>query len=225
MADEECHMMKRNKLCNWTRTHFNLFSWCSLDHLKSPIFSSVFSLQALPSWIWWPEANQWSISMQKLDPSLKICCHFEEYSKVICIPRLCNHPPTHHQICDHVHTWWGTDTRQGSCTTCCCRQYACHLAGVINTNYISLLIAYNRQQARCCHVPTLYSALLAVNTEYRSGFLSSRSSSSFLFWFYSTSPKSSSIEHSGYLKNQNNSISTCCIVTLLLILMSADYNL
>ena len=72
-----------------------------------------------------------------------------------------------------VHTWWSTDTRQGSChnrscTTCSCRQYASHLAGVINTNYISLLIAYNRQQARCCHVPTLYSALLTVNTEYRS---------------------------------------------------------
>ena len=28
----------------------------------------------------------------------------------------------------------------------CCHQYAGHLAGVINTNYISLLIAYNRQR-------------------------------------------------------------------------------
>ena len=161
--------------------------------------------------------------MQKLDPSLKICCHFEEYSKVICIPRLCNHPPTHHQICDHVHTWWSTDTRQGSCTTCSCRQYASHLAGVINTNYISLLIAYNRQQARCCHVPTLYSALLTVNTEYRSGFLPPdlplHSDTG------STGPKSLCLNTLvNILKIKTIQFPSSCTVTLLLIIMSADYN-
>ena len=163
--------------------------------------------------------------MQKLDPSLKICCHFEEYSKVICIPRLCNHPPTHHQICDHVHTWWSTDTRQGSCTTCSCSQYAGHLAGVINTNYISLLIAYNRQRRGVVMFQLFiqHYSLSIQNTD--------QAFCRLIFLFILILVLQAKNHYAlntlalvSILKIKTIQYPSCCIVTLLLIIMSADYN-
>ena len=101
--------------------------------------SSFMNLMAWGKSVIHFDAKTWSISQNLLSLWRVLEGDMYSYSTAL-------QSSTHHQICDHVHTWWSTDTRQGSCTTCSCRQYACHLAGVINTNYISLLIAYNRQR-------------------------------------------------------------------------------
>ena len=125
--------------------------------------SSFMNLMAWGKSVIHFDAKTWSISQNLL--SLWRVLEGDMYSTAL---QSSPNPSSDMWSCSHLvkHQY-----KTGKLHNLLLRQYAGHLAGVINTNYISLLIAYNRQQARCCHVPTLYSALLTVNTEYRSGFL------------------------------------------------------
>ena len=103
------------------------------------------------------------------------------------------------------------------------RQYAGHLAGVINTNYISLLIAYNRQRRGVVMFQLFiqhYSPSIQ-NTDqpFCPPALPLHSDTG------STGPKSLCLNTLvNILKIQTIQYPSSCTVTLLLIIMSADYN-